>query len=98
MTTGSNMRMGKVALGLSLGTVWGLSMLVMGLLANFCGYGAEFVSAIGTMYIGYNATVLGSLIGALWGFVDMFTFGFLVAFLYNCFSGCCCPMKSKDKN
>ena len=58
------------ALGLALGIIWGACVLIMGLLATACGYGAGFVEGMGSLYIGYKATVLGSLIGGVIGFID----------------------------
>ena len=35
------------------------------------------------MYIGYSFTPLGSVIGAVWGFVDFAIGGAIIALLYN---------------
>ncbi len=35
------------------------------------------------VYIGYSFTPLGSLIGAIWGFVDFGVAGLIFAWLYN---------------
>ena len=35
------------------------------------------------IYIGYNFTPMGSIIGALWGFVDWGIAGVIFAWLYN---------------
>ena len=71
------------ALGLSFGIMWGAAMLIMGLLARQFGYGAGFVRAIGTLYIGYSASIKGSLIGTAYGFVDAGIGGVIIAWLYN---------------
>jgi hypothetical protein len=76
------------ALGMSIGLLWGLSILLMGLMAHYLEYGVEFVSSVGTLYIGYEKTILGSFIGGGFGFLDGFIMGVLIAWLYNCFSGC----------
>lgn len=75
-------------LGMSLGLLWGLCVLLMGLMAHYLEYGVEFVSSVGTLYVGYEKTILGSFIGAGFGFLDGFIMGLLIAWLYNCFSGC----------
>ena len=36
------------------------------------------------IYIGYSFTPLGSVIGAVWGFVDWGIAGAIFAWLYNC--------------
>ena len=76
------------ALGLSFGVMWGLSVLIVGLLAHHFMYGAHFVETMGTLYIGYGPSVLGCFIGGLIGFVNAFIGGYILAWLYNCFSGC----------
>lgn len=82
-------RLSKLSLGLSLGILWGLTMLIMGWIATCCPYGGDFVSAFGTVYLGYAATFWGAVLGAIWGFFDFFIFGFLIAWIYNlCL--CCC--------
>jgi hypothetical protein len=82
-------RLSPSAFGLSLGVVWGASVLIMGLLAHYFAYGTGFVTAVGVVYIGYEPSIMGSLIGALFGFIDALVGGALIAWLYNVFSGCC---------
>jgi len=78
-----------VSLGLSLGVVWGVSIFIMGMLAHLYLYGKPFVAAVGALYIGYEPSIMGSVIGGIIGFVDAFISGFIIAWLYNCFCGCC---------
>ncbi len=82
-------KISPLAFGLSLGVVWGASILLMGVLAHFFEYGRAFVTAVGVVYVGYDPSLLGSFIGALFGFIDALVVGALIAWLYNCFSGCC---------
>ena len=74
------------ALGLSLGITWSGCVLLMGLICTFTGWGCSFLNAIGRFYIGYNSTVLGSVVGAFWAFFDMGIGGIVIALLYNKFS------------
>ena len=83
-------RMSVKALGLAFGVLWGVSLLLMGLLAHFFDYGTPFVSGIGNLYIGYAPTIAGSFLGAVIGFIDGFICGAVLAWLYNCFGGCVC--------
>lgn len=89
----SGCKLSPVGLGASIGVLWGLSLFVMGLLAFHYAYGQDFVSAIGTMFVGYEPSIRGSVIGGIMGLVDGFITGFLIAWLYNRFScgrcGCC---------
>jgi len=41
------------------------------------------VTVLGHMYVGYNISALGSLIGLIWGFVDGLICGAVFAWLYN---------------
>ena len=82
-------RISPLAFGLSLGVVWGSSVLLMGLLAHFFTYGTGFVTAVGVVYIGYEPSLIGSAIGAMFGFIDALVGGALIAWLYNCFAGYC---------
>lgn len=70
------------AFGLTLGIVWGAASLILGLLA-MSGYGADMVAGLGKVYIGYEATVVGALIGGVWGFIDAYIGGIVIAWLYN---------------
>lgn len=79
--------------GFALGIVWGVAMLITGLVAWGTGYGAGFVETMRTIYIGYDATLPGSFIGGAWGFADMFLMGVIIAGLYNLFLLASC----KDK-
>ncbi|MCP0914371.1 MULTISPECIES: bacteriophage holin [Legionella] len=78
-------KLSPLAFGLALGILWGLSMLIMGLIAYFFNYGDLFVTSMGTLYLGYNATIMGSIIGGVIGFIDAFIGGLIVAWLYNLF-------------
>ena len=91
-------KLSPLGLGLSLGVLWGLSMLAMGLIAYYYSYGKPLVEAISTLYIGYAPSIKGSILGAIIGFIDAFIMGLLIAWLYNLFSGCgcrCCTPKEK---
>jgi hypothetical protein len=89
------MRLSRFGMGMALGLVWGLMVLVMGLLAHYLQYGVEFVTSLGTVYIGYEKTIVGSFIGAGFAFLDGFVGGILIALFYNLFARCksCCRPK-----
>jgi len=70
-------------LGLSIGIIWGLGMLLLGLFATFLNWGGGLVQTMSSLYIGYDLGIVGSVIGGIWGFVDGFIFGFLIALVYN---------------
>lgn len=78
-----------IAFGLALGIAWGLSLLIVALVAMYTQHFTAFVTAISTtMYEGYAATVQGAIVGGLWGLLDAFIGGLVIAWLYNCFAFC----------
>ena len=79
-------KMNVKALGLSLGIIWGLCAFLLGILSMTFNLGTKLVWVLSSMYIGYNSTIRGSLIGAAWGFVDAGIGGVLIAWLYNKFA------------
>jgi len=69
--------------GLAFGIVWALGLLIMGWLAALSGWGIGLVNVIGSVYLGYSPTFGGAIIGAIWGFVDLFIGGVILAAIYN---------------
>ncbi len=70
-------------LGLAGGILWGAIMLVFTWIAVLTGYGTEFLNICGNLYWGYSVTWVGSIIGAIYGFVDAFIGLFLLGWIYN---------------
>lgn len=79
-------RLNGKALGLALGIIWGASIMLMAWVSLWFHYGHTLVESIGMLYIGYNSSIVGGLIGLAWGFIDFFIFGWLIATLYNIFA------------
>ena len=73
------------AFGMLLGCIWGLGVLVVGVMAKMSGRGSRFVKLCSTVYRGYKPTWPGSLIGGLWGFLDGAVSGIVIAWLFNRF-------------
>lgn len=71
-----------LALSVSLGIVWGLVVMCLAWCAMF-GWGSKVVDVISSIYIGYDATVVGGFVGLAWGFVDCFILGAILALIYN---------------
>lgn len=92
----SGSKLSPVALGLSLGILWGISLFLLGLMAYAYSYGNPFIEAISSLYIGYEPSIKGSILGGIIGFVDAFISGFLIAWLYNLF--CCKHCGKKDES
>ena len=74
------------AMGLAFGIVCSFYVIVLGLCATYANWGTPWVDLIGSMYIGYKATLVGSLVGGVWALVDGGIAGLLIAFVYNKFA------------
>ena len=70
-------------LGLTLGIFWGASMFFLAWWMMFTGNAEGPITLLERIYIGYSFTPMGSVIGALWGFVDGGVAGIIFAWLYN---------------
>ena len=69
-------------LGIAIGVVWAIYVFCVGITAIF-GWGASLVDVLGSLYIGYGASFLGAIVGAIWAFVDGLIAGFIIAWVYN---------------
>jgi hypothetical protein len=69
--------------GIAFGVVYALVFFLYGLLAALFGWGAALAEVMGSFYLGFGPTLLGALLGALWGFAIGFSFFALGAWLYN---------------
>ena len=70
------------ALGVAIGVVWAVYVFLGGIAAMF-DWGVTLVDEISSLYIGYGPSILGAGIGAVWGFVDGYVAGVVIAWLYN---------------
>ena len=76
------------AFGLTCGLVWGFGLLAMTWwIIAFNGVTHETL-LIGKLYLGYDVSPLGSVIGLAWGFGDGLVCGLIFAWIYNGLSGC----------
>ena len=72
-----------VRLGITIGLIWGLSVVLLALLAKYS-YASLFFRMVQEVYAGCDhKTCLGIFICALFGFVDGFIGGALVGLIYN---------------
>lgn len=80
------MRISRIALGLTLGILWGCAFGIIGFLNVLIPpYGEQFFEFMASVYPGITGS--GSLadiaLGVLYGLVDGFLGGWLIAWLYN---------------
>lgn len=64
------------------GILGALGMGGLGVLASM-GWGALAVSIIGTLYLGYDASLSGIIVGMIWAFFDWGIAAYILAWLYN---------------
>ncbi|MFB0516878.1 MAG: bacteriophage holin [Candidatus Neomarinimicrobiota bacterium] len=79
------MKLSVKALGLAAGIVWALAIFLLTYWFLLFGYEGEMLSRLSNIYLGYSVTWYGGFIGLVWGFVDGFIGGALLACLYNKF-------------
>ena len=82
------MKLRPLALGVSLGIVWGVALFLTTWLCYFTGYGRLMLETLaGSIYPGYTISPLGSLLGLFYGFIDLTIMGILVGWIYNKIAG-----------
>ena len=69
--------------GIACGILLGVSMFVLGMFAKHLGWGTEAVMIMGSIYQGYDATLVGSIVGGVWGAIEGLLGGYIFAWLYN---------------
>lgn len=78
------MKLSPKAFGLTLGLFCGLSLFAMTLLAVYTnGYLKHIVDLFVDVYPYYEVTLLGSVFGLAWGFLDGLIGGLIFAWIYN---------------
>lgn len=87
-------RLSPCALAVAMGITWSLAVLIIGLAAMNFDYGKPFVELFSSLYLGYGATLKGSMIGALWALIDGFIAAVIFAWIYNFTLRCCGAMCS----
>lgn len=78
-------RLNVAGFGFASGISWAIGLLVLGWVSHFTGggWGKAMIDMFASVYIGYKATWGGAVIGAIWGFIDFFIGGVVLAAIYN---------------
>ncbi|MFB6112806.1 MAG: bacteriophage holin [Halodesulfurarchaeum sp.] len=74
-----------IALAKSLAIMWAAAVVLLGLLARY-DWGTEWRDLISDVYLGYDSSRQGLVVGSLWAFADGFLGGYFLAWLYNKFA------------
>ena len=77
------MKLDALKAGLAFGIIWSASMVLIAIMVGVFNWGNKLLEVIASVYLGYGPSLLGGLIGIIWGFADGFIFGFLIVWLYN---------------
>jgi hypothetical protein len=80
------------AFGLATGVVGGLFVLILTFVSLWFGRG-ETIDALVVPFPGFSRSIGGAIVGLIWGFVDGFIGGSLLAWLYNRFADLTPPAK-----
>ncbi|MBP1679597.1 MAG: hypothetical protein H6Q29_1508 [Bacteroidetes bacterium] len=79
------MKLRVQAFGLATGIVMGLFVFLLTLVSLWFGRG-ETIDALVVPFPGFSRSIGGAIVGLIWGFVDGFIGGALLAWLYNRFA------------
>ena len=79
------MRLNIKAFALACGMIWGFALLFIPWWLILLEGNNPDPCLLNRLYPGYTMTPVGSLIGAIWGFVDAGIGGAIFAWLYNLF-------------
>ena len=72
------------ALSLAIGLMWaGAVALISIIAATSDNYLQNIVNFLSSVYVGYDLTFFGILVGVFWAFIDAAIGGFVFAWLYN---------------
>lgn len=81
--TSSHTSLHPINAGVALGVLVAACAFSLGVIASISGIWHDAVITWGQFYLGFGPTLGGSVIGAVWGFLDGFVGGALFAWLYN---------------
>jgi hypothetical protein len=77
------MKLNIKAFALACGLIWGFALLFIPWWLTMLEGGSPEPCLLNRLYPGYTMTPIGSLIGAVWGFIDAGIGGAILAWLYN---------------
>lgn len=78
-----SLKLDAKALGLAGGILWAVVLFIWTWIAASTGWGIEILNLIAQGYIGLAPTAAGSIVGAIWAFIDAFVGLWIFAKLYN---------------
>ncbi len=79
-------RMSLKGLTLGVGCAGAVYMLFIGWTAAFFNWGTNLVQVLSSIYVGFEPSFFGGIVGAIWGFIDGCIGGAIIALVYNFFA------------
>ena len=76
-------KINPVYFGIANGAASGIGFFVIGLLSSLANFARPFVQIMSTLFIGYDSSFIGALIGGVWAFVYLTVLGMIVSAFYN---------------
>ncbi len=70
-------------MGVTIGAIWGVNLLLMALMSMFFGVGEPIIVQLGSLYIGYAASIVGGLTGMVLGFIHGYVLGIFGNYAIN---------------
>jgi len=80
------MKINTKALAISAGITWGLAIFLLTVWFLVMGYNGNLLAKLGSIYLGYSVSWVGTIIGFVYGFADGLIGGALLGYLYNKFA------------
>jgi hypothetical protein len=68
------------------GLIWALTMFFMTIISVGTGYAKAFLDVMASIYPGYNVSFSGSVVGLIYGFLDVYVGVYIVLWVYKVFS------------
>lgn len=65
------------------GLIWGVLLFLTTLISVYSGYASQFLQLIADVYPGYSVTLSGSIIGLIYGFLDIYIGVYIVSWVYH---------------
>ncbi len=72
-----------IAYSAAFSIMWAAFIFCIGLTAAYLNWGNGIVTAMSTLYLGYDATLIGAIIGGIWALIDGAVGGAIFAVVYN---------------
>lgn len=65
------------------GIVWGVALFLTTLISVYTGFAQSFLTGIASIYPGYSISLTGSVLGLIYGFLDVFIGAYIFVWVYK---------------